>query len=173
MLFTAYLIKGNSSAGMNLSLVGIIVCMLSIFFWAFEVTETVAMFFTVGGMAMFIVGTVMSQGKRLYEVDVEAITIDEQNIQIRSEVYPINNIEQLTFYYHSFYSQSPYGYFTEHSGLIEYGMLNRISFKSNGNQVEEKFYLSNQTHADSFFSMINALKQIGIRHSYSSKMHSR
>jgi hypothetical protein len=129
MVFQANLIKTNSSPAINLSLIGIIVFFLSIFTWALEAPEAIALTASVSGLLMVLIGGVLSRNKPLYEVDKDFLVIDERAIQIREQVYQLKEISQLQFYYDSFYRKSPFGYYKETLALIEYGMKNTISFK--------------------------------------------
>jgi len=142
MLFKANLIKTNSSPAINLSLVGILCFFLSVFMWAFDALETIALFTTVAGLVMVVIGAVLSRNKPLYEVSKDMLVIDERSIQISEQAYQLHEVSNLQFYYDSYYCQSPFGYFTETSGLIEYGMNNTISFKSDGKDFIATFYLA-------------------------------
>ena len=139
--------------------------MLSIFGLAFDSTADIAAYPAIGGIGMVVIGAVLNRGKGLYEVDTKILSIDEQQIQIGSSVYPMSSISQLQFYYHSFYSQSSYGYFTEHSGFIEYGMHNTISFRHNKQEVSRRFYLANLEQANSYFALLAFLKERGVAYS--------
>jgi hypothetical protein len=173
MVFKANLIKTNSSPAINLSLIGIIVFFISIFAWALEAPEAIALTVTASGIIMVLIGGVLSRNKPLYEVDKDFLVIDELIIKIREQVYQLKEISELSFYYDSFYSQSSFGYYTETSGFIEYGMNNRISFKSEDKDFNETFYLASEEQANSFFNLLHRLKENGIEYSYSSRPSKR
>ena len=142
--------------------------MLSIFGLAFKATVDIAVFPAVIGIVLVVIGAVLNRGKGLFEVDTEILSIDEEQIKLGTSVYPISSISHLYFYYHSFYSQSSFGYFTEQTGLIEYGMDNRISFNHNNAEVLCRFYLANIEQANNYFTLLYILKQKGV--SYNSEM---
>jgi hypothetical protein len=173
MTFRANLIETSSSPAINLSLLGIIVFFLSIFAWALEVPETVALTATVSGLVMVLIGGVLSRNKLLYEVAEDLLVIDELTIKIKEQVFQLSDISVLQFYYDSFYSQSSFGYFTETSGMIEYGMKNTISFKSDDKDLNETFYLANEEQANNFFNILSKLTGNGIAYSYSSRASRR
>jgi hypothetical protein len=173
MVFQAYLIKANSSPAINVSLIGIILFLLSVFGWAFEATQQLALICTIAGFVLVLVGAVAGKGKGLFEVDKEILSIDDEKISIGPVVYPFAGVSQLQFYYHSFYGQSPFGYFTETSGLIEYGMNNTIRFRYNKLDVTATFYLANMEHANQFFALLTYLKERKIRSSLYQKQARR
>jgi hypothetical protein len=131
MQFRAYIVITNSSPAISMSLVGIVLFIASIPLWAFETLESTALVITVCGVVLVVIGGILSRQKPVYEGGKQVLSINNQAVTIGDKNYPFTDIEQLNFYYHSFYSQSPFGYFKEASGLIEYGMHNRISFMHN------------------------------------------
>ncbi|WP_207495443.1 hypothetical protein [Aridibaculum aurantiacum] len=169
MQFQAYLIKQNSSPALNVSLIGIILLMLSIFVWVIPSTEDIAIGSSLLGISMFMIGTIAGKGKGLFEVDKAILFIDNVTIRLGEASYPLASVSQLSFYYHSFYSQSVSGYYTEHSGRIEYGMNNSISFVHNKQTITALFSLANIDHANNFFTFVKYLQQNGQRVSLTSR----
>jgi hypothetical protein len=166
MIFKANLVKTNSTPAIHLSLIGIIVFLVSILLWQFEVPDDFAWTGTIGGLLMVLFGGVFSRNKPMFEVDEDLLEINELTIKIRERSFTLGDISGLEFFYHSYYSQSPSGYFTEPSGLIELGLNNKIGFTSNGEEITEMFYLADQEHADRFFSMLNMLRGNSIAYNY-------
>jgi hypothetical protein len=161
MHFQAYIVKQNTSTSINISLVGIILFLLSIFGLAFESTEDVAMYFSIGGFFLIIGGAILGKGRGLFQHSTDVLSVDEKEITICGLSYPLQDVSKLSFYYHSFYSQSSYGYFYEPSGLIEDGMNNSISFIYNGQPVSTLFSLANIDQANMFFATVKYLQESG------------
>src|SRR5690349_18092573 len=118
MEFKTFLVKQNSSPALNFSLLGVITFMTSIFCWPFSFLENIALCLSVAGIVMVLVGGLAGKGKGLIEVDDKLLVLREQGIELKSFSYPYSEISDLEFYFDSYYSQSPFGYFTENSGMI-------------------------------------------------------
>jgi hypothetical protein len=165
--FAAYLIKYNKSPALTVAYVGIAAFAISIFFWAFPSLETVATYLSIGGLVAVMTGLIANKGRGYNEVDqTNAVKFNDQGIEIRSVLYPYSDITDLQLHYHSYYSQSPNGYYTENAGRIELGMNNTISFKKGDTEVNESFFLGNQSQANMFFDLLNTLKANNIPYSY-------
>jgi hypothetical protein len=139
---------------------------VSVYLWAFDVDETIALLASVTGILLALIGALLNNGKGWFEVSEEVLFIDQEKIIAGSSIYQISAITDLHFYYHSFYKQSPFGYFVEQAGAIEYGMHNRITFMFEQKEVNLLFYLSEKAQADSFFSLLTIFKNHGIVYSF-------
>ncbi len=163
MEFRTYLIKTNKASLSNISLAGFISLFISIFFWAFEALNDIAIFITFIGILLSAIGFFTSkQVKPPNEPSAILMRILDDGIEIKSRFYPFSEIKNLYFFYHSFYSQSPYGYYFENAGYIEFGTLNRIQFKYGSMEINELFCLTDMEHANLFFQTLNYLKGRGL-----------
>jgi hypothetical protein len=172
--FTAYLIRFNKSTALTVAYVGIGAFFISIFLWAVPSLETIATCLSVGGLIVVMIGLIANKGRGTYEVDTaNFLKFNDQGIEIRSILYQYTDITDLRLYYHSYYSQSPYGYFTENAGKIDLGMDNTISFKKGTTEVSESFFLGNQLQANNFFELLNDLKTEIIPYEFVSRMRTR
>jgi hypothetical protein len=160
--FKAFLVKMNSSPQLHFGLAGVIVFGVSIIFLMLGIFVNLSYFLLICGIVIVLIGALSNKGKGLVEVDTEILIINHKGIQIGASLYPYNEITNLVFYFDGYNGQSPFGYFTETSGRVEYGMFNRISFSSKDLSISEMFYLSDQKHSDSFFLTISLLQKQGI-----------
>ncbi len=172
MEFRAYLIKANSSRSLSIGLTGVGLFFISILFFAFPPLETIALILSIGGIVIALIGAIASKEKAVIEVDDKMINFNDQGIEIRSAFYRYAEITDLEFYYHSFYSQSPFGFYTENAGHIEYGMANHVSFRTGEVRILEVCFLGNQVQATSFFMFLNELKTSKISYSMNYRQHS-
>lgn len=166
MEFKTYLVKNDKSAIANTSIVGFILLFISIFFWAFEALNEVAIFLTFLGVLLAAIGFFSNnQSDSSGEIDKTTLMrIIDSGIEIKSTFYPLSGIKDLYFFYHSFYSQSPYGYYFENAGYIEFGTSNRIQFTSGSTEINELFCLTDIEHANLFFITLNYLKDRSVHY---------
>lgn len=162
MEFKTFLVKTNSSPAINIAIVGFISVLISIFFWAFDDLQDIALIFTFLGILLVLIGLITNKGKGLSEIDNQMMRIIDTGIEIKSQVYSFSDIKELKFFFHSFYSQSPYGYYFENAGMIEDGMSNTIHFISGNATIKEQFCLADMEHANMFFQTLNLLKSRGV-----------
>ncbi|PVD52506.1 hypothetical protein DC498_10415 [Terrimonas sp.] len=159
MEFRTYLVNTNKSSLSPISLAGFILLFLSVFFWAFEALNDIALFITFIGVLLSAIGFFTNRNvKPPGETGKILIRILDSGIEIKSRFYPFSEIKNQYFFYHSFYSQSPYGYYFENAGYIEFGTANRIQFKHGDTEVNELFCLTDMEHANLFFQTLNYLK---------------
>ncbi|MGB4772870.1 MAG: hypothetical protein WBP58_15500 [Chitinophagaceae bacterium] len=133
----------------------------------------IGIFVAVGGIILVVVGAVSGRGKGLKEVGEEMLHCHETGLSIAGKEYPYDSIKALHFYFHSFYSQSSFGYFYENAGMIQYGMANRVSFVADGEKIEVLFFLGNILQSDMFFAYLQELKARGIRYTFSQRDYRR
>lgn len=165
MEFKTYLVKMNSSPQLNFGLAGVFVFGLSVLCWLlfWPVLEFIPLILSIIGIVMVLTGALSNKGKGLIEVDDKWMVLNEYGIEIRSVFYPYSELEDLEFFFDAFNGQSPFGYFTETSGLVEYGMSNGLRFINKDSEISERFYLANEEQSNSFFLMIELLKKSGVR----------
>lgn len=169
--FTAYLIRFNKSPALTVAYVGIATFTVSIFLCGISSLQTFAIPISIAGLAGVLIGLIANKGRGYYEVDnTRSVKFNDQGIEIRSVFYSYADITGLKLYYHSYYSQSPYGYFTENAGSIELGMDNYIHFKKGDTEVRERFFLGKQSHANLFFDLLNTLKARNIPYSFDHRL---
>ncbi|MFT3747706.1 MAG: hypothetical protein QM768_05290 [Agriterribacter sp.] len=163
MEFRTYLVNTNKSALSNTTLAGFILLLLSVFFWSFEALNDIALFITFIGILFSAIGFFTNkQEVPVTEADKILLRILDSGIEVKSRFYPFSEIKNLYFFYHSFYSQSPYGYYFENAGYIEFGTSNRIKFKCGNTEINELFCLTDMGHANLFFQTLNYLKDQGL-----------
>ncbi|MCC6289308.1 MAG: hypothetical protein IT249_15625 [Chitinophagaceae bacterium] len=163
MEFRTYIVKSDKSAFSTISLIGFILLSISIFFWSFEKLNPIALFLTLTGILLAAIGFFTNKEvKPVNETDKILMRILDSGIEIKSRFYPFSEIKDLFFFYHSFYSQSPYGYYFENAGYIEFGTSNRIQFKYGAMEINELFCLTDMAHANLFFQTLNYLKDRGV-----------
>jgi hypothetical protein len=162
MEFKTYLVKMNSSPQLNFGLIGVIVFGVSVLCLLLLVPQTISLILSIIGIIMVLIGALSNNGQGLIEVDDKFVIINEYGIEIRSTFYAHSEIDSLEFHFDAYNGQSPFGYFTETSGLIEYGMSNRLSFKNKDSEISEMFYLANQEQSNSFLLTIELLQKIGV-----------
>jgi hypothetical protein len=129
-------------------------------FW--PALEFIPLILSIIGIIMVLIGALSNKGQGLIEVDNKFLVINEYGINIRSTFYPYLEIEDLEFFFDAYNGQSPFGYFTETSGLVEYGMSNGLRFINKDSKIAERFYLANEEQSNSFFLMIELLQQKGV-----------
>lgn len=154
----------NSSPQLNFGLAGVIVFGISVLCWLlfWPVLEFVPLLLSIIGIIMVLTGALSNKGKGLIEVDDKLMIINEYGIEIRSAFYAYPEIEYLEFFFDAYNGQSPFGYFTETSGLVEYGMSNGLRFVHKDSEIAERFYLANEEQSNSFLLMIDFLQQKGV-----------
>ena len=159
MEFNAFLVKQNNSTGVNIGLSGVLAFFLGILFTMFEATHTIAMFLYIAGLICVLISPFFGKGSDMFEVTDDVMSVYSNEIVIRDKHYAFTEVSKLNFFFHSFYCQSTYGFFTDEDGQIEYGMNNYFGFLFNGEEVTEYFYIGNEEHANKFLNMIENLKQ--------------
>lgn len=162
MVFRAYIVKKNTSKSIRVAGIGLGFVSLALAMYGFELLIDLAVFVLLAGFVLLIVGVVAGGGKDFYLYTKEILSVSPNEITIAGTPYPISTITSLVFYYHSFYSQSSYGYFYEHSGMIELGMNNSVSFTCNGQQLYTLFSIADIYHANSFFHVVRHMQATGI-----------
>jgi hypothetical protein len=105
---------------------------------------------------------ILNKKTGLFSVDDGLMTITTELIEINSTKYLYKDISRLEFHFHSYYSQSSFGFFTENAGYIEVGMGNYVRFVFKKEKIEERFFLGNQLQAEMFLQMVNELKNSNI-----------
>jgi hypothetical protein len=173
MTFTANTIKSNESSGYIVGLFGVLLFQLAIIFFIVPALQHIAIFVAVGGIILVVVGAVSGSGKGLIEVGEEMLHCHETGLSIAGKEYPYDSIEALHFYFHSFYSQSSFGYFYENAGSIQYGMGNRVSFVAEGEEIVVSFFLGNILQSDMFFAYLQELKARGIAYRFTQRDYRR
>jgi hypothetical protein len=163
MSFVAYTVKHGGGKYHRMTIGGIATIFFSCVFVAFNI----ALFLLIlaAGFTLIVVGVLKGGDKAMaYYIDKnEILSLDEDEIKVGIVVYPMNEITDLKFYYHSFYSQSPRGYYTD-TGMVEYGISNNVSFVYIDQKKEFRFYLPNKKQADKFFRLIEEFKESGVQY---------
>ncbi|MFT3934267.1 MAG: hypothetical protein QM726_11665 [Chitinophagaceae bacterium] len=113
MEFRAFLVKTNNNPALTIGLTGVIIFMLSGVFYIIKGLNFIAPYISVVGLCVAIVGAISNAKKGMYTIEKELLVIADNGVTIRSVFYNFTEISNLQLYYHSFYSQSSYGYYYE------------------------------------------------------------
>jgi hypothetical protein len=161
--FEAYLVKDNTNTGLIICYWAIAFLMISGVCTNIDAVEDAAWGGIVMAMLLFIVGLFSGAAKSgIYRIDTEIFHMDEEKIVIGIVVYPLQEISNLEFRYHAFNGQSPYGYYTETAGEAKYGISNRVSFTYRKMNVNARFYLADEQHANWFFQYVRQRQSEGL-----------
>ncbi len=158
--FLAYIIRANKSTSMNIALYGLLAFFVGIGS-LFLGVALITIFLIGGGFLVFIVGIIMGSTSA-YQITKDILSVSPEKISVASKDYMLTEISDLHFYFGSFNNQSGYGYYTETSGAVEYGINNTISFISNEINVGVTFFLNDENHANAFLQMLYQLRDEGI-----------
>jgi|GEM_PF-6084200 len=163
MSFSAYTIVENKSNGMKVSTAGLVM---------FVILITAIMLFGMGNfvpvviviaLVVFVIGLAMSwRNLSAYTITEEILSVTIEQIGIGSIIYPMSELKELNFYYHSYNGQSHYGYYPGPDVKIEYGIDNYISFVYNDKKVYCCFHLADENHAMQLLAMFHEMRESGV-----------
>ena len=99
-----------------------------------------------GGLAVVVIGAVIARGDVTnYGLSEEELAVSENRIEIRGQLYPLNQVSKMEFNVEAFAGR----YMNDGamiSGTTSDGMTNELTFTFGGKTIECVFFLSSKEH---------------------------